>query len=58
VLPEEGLKADTQKGYLNIVMSVLKHAYENDVLNKLPKRLKLQITYNLNRPGFAGGSTL
>jgi hypothetical protein len=46
VLASEGLKADTQKGYLNIVMSVLKHAYENDVLNKLPKRPKLHVPDN------------
>ena len=45
-LATEGLKADTQKGYLNIVFSVLKHAYENDVLNKLPKRPKLHIEDN------------
>jgi hypothetical protein len=46
VLASEGLKADTQKGYLNIVMSVLKHAYENDVLNKLPKKPKLHVPDN------------
>ena len=45
-LATEGLKADTQKGYLNIVFSVLKHAYENDMLNKLPKRPKLHIEDN------------
>lgn len=45
-LASEGLKADTQKGYLNIVFSVLKHAYESDVLNKLPKRPKLHIEDN------------
>lgn len=46
VLAEANLKPDTQKGYLNIVMSVLKHAYENDVLNKLPKRPKLHVPDN------------
>jgi len=46
VLAQEGLKADTQKGYLNIVFSVLKHAYENGLLAKLPKRPKLHIEDN------------
>jgi hypothetical protein len=46
VLAREGLKADTQKGYLNIVFSVLKHAYENGLLAKLPKRPKLHIEDN------------
>ena len=45
-LAEEKLKPDTQKGYLNIVMSVLRHAYENDVLHKLPKRPKLHVPDN------------
>ena len=33
VLAKEGLKADTQKGYLNNVFGILKHAVENGLIH-------------------------